>query len=121
MYVSKSTQWWEYVVLKTFNENNWIENFCMSRDTFVYLCSQLQLRLRHIDIHMRKAIPTEQCLAITFGALPLQQNTGPLPSIWSRTINHLYDCSRDMYMHCRSFTKTIHKLSNWIVLLAGCS
>ena len=52
----------------------------MSKDTFMYLCNQLQPRLKHADTHMRKAIPTEQCLAIThYGPLPPLQNTGPLP------------------------------------------
>lgn len=52
----------------------------------MYLCNQLQPRLKHADTHMRKAIPTEQRLAITLWSLAT-------PAEY-RTIAHLFGVGR---------------------------
>ena len=52
----------------------------------MYLCNQLQPRLKHADTHMRKAIPTEQHLAITLWSLAT-------PAEY-RTIAHLFGVGR---------------------------
>ena len=44
---------------------HWLENFRMSRATFMYLCNELRLAIERDDTAMRKAIPTEQRVALT--------------------------------------------------------
>ena len=38
----RSSTWWDRIVNQSFNERDWLENFRMSRETFVYLCSELK-------------------------------------------------------------------------------
>ena len=35
--------WWETVVLKTFTEDDWVENFRLSRATFHMLCERIEV------------------------------------------------------------------------------
>ena len=38
----RSNTWWEQVVNSNFTEQDWLENFCMSRTTFLYLYDELR-------------------------------------------------------------------------------
>jgi len=38
----RSTYWWERIVNSTFTPNDWLENFRLSHNTFVYLCNELR-------------------------------------------------------------------------------
>lgn len=37
----RSEDWWQRIVLGTFTQKQWLENFRMSRDTFMELCNEL--------------------------------------------------------------------------------
>ena len=65
----RSTHWWDDVVLKTFTEEDWVENFRVSKHTFHYLCEQLSPLIKRKDTVLRKAIPVEHRLAITLWCL----------------------------------------------------
>ena len=41
----RSDHWWNFIVLKTFTPQDWVENFRMSRQTFDYLCQRLHPQL----------------------------------------------------------------------------
>ena len=73
---------------------------CMSRDTFMCLCSQLQPRLKHADTHMRKAIPTKQCLAITLWSLATPAEYRTIAHLFGVGRSTVYMIVQDMYMHC---------------------
>lgn len=62
----RSSYWWEQIVGRTFTSQDWLENFRMSRATFMYLCNELRLAIERDDTTMRKAIPTEQRVALTW-------------------------------------------------------
>lgn len=34
---ASSSEWWECIILLTWNDQQWLENFYMSRDTFVHV------------------------------------------------------------------------------------
>ena len=38
----RSSRWWEYVVLESFQDHDWKQNFRMSKKTFDYLCNQIR-------------------------------------------------------------------------------
>ena len=45
----------------------------MSQATFLYVCNELQSTIERADTEMRKAIPVEQRVALTFSfSLPMQ-------------------------------------------------
>ena len=58
--VIRSSYWWDYIVLKTFIPNDWMENFWISRETSQYLCQKLQHVISHDDTILRKAISVEK-------------------------------------------------------------
>ena len=70
---------------QSFNEGDWLENFRMSRGTFLYLCAELK-SLEKRDTVMRRAIPLEQRVAIALWRLATNGDY--------RTIAHLFGVSR---------------------------
>ena len=82
----RSDQSWNEIVLKTFNAQDWVENFRMSRDTFIYLCQRQSPALCRKDTAMRHPVTVEQCIAITLCCLAT-------PSEY-RTIAHVFGVAR---------------------------
>ena len=83
LFRGRSESWWSEVVLKTFTERQWIENFRMSHRTFLHLCDQLHPKLFRSDTHY---IPVKKRVAIAlwFLATPGEY----------RTIAHLFGVAR---------------------------
>ena len=42
----RSDVWWNAVVMKTFTHQDWLENFRICKDTFMYICNKLSPTLR---------------------------------------------------------------------------
>ena len=82
----RSSYWWEQIVCQTFTSRDWLENFRMSHATFVYLCNELRSAIEKDDTAMRKAVPTEQRIAITLWFLATNADY--------RTIGHLFGVAR---------------------------
>ncbi|XP_074863292.1 BBSome complex member BBS4 isoform X2 [Carettochelys insculpta] len=60
-----STDWWEQLVLSEWDDDCWLQNFCMSRQTFLELCQWLIPALRHQDTFMWRALSVEKRVGIT--------------------------------------------------------
>ena len=50
---------------RTFNQNDWYENFRLRKETFEYLCNELKVYIEKKDTRLRQAIPVKLRLAIT--------------------------------------------------------
>ena len=74
--------WWENVVLLTFTDYDWLQNFRMKRSTFEYLCAQLQPVIQRHNTHLRRAISVRHRVAVTLWCLAA-------PAEY-RTISHLF-------------------------------
>ena len=61
----RSSHWWEHIVKSTFTSQDWLENFCISQHTFLYLCDELWSSIKKSDTEMRKAVPTDMHVALT--------------------------------------------------------
>ena len=87
-FICRSSQWWDYVVCRTFTSADWIENFRMSRETFLYLCEQLHPRLskQNTVTVMCNAITVERRVAISLWFLATSSEY--------RTIGHLFGVAR---------------------------
>ena len=79
-FLSRSSLWWDRIVLETFGENDWIENFSMG-PYFLYLCDKLKASISWHDTCFRKAITIHQHVTITLCCLAT--------SCEYRTIAHL--------------------------------
>ena len=73
-------------MLDTFSEKDWIENFCVSRNTFYFLCSLLRPCIERQDICLRKCICVEHRVAITLWYLATCSEY--------QTIGHLFSVAR---------------------------
>ncbi|XP_065892875.1 uncharacterized protein [Dysidea avara] len=81
-----SNVWWNNVVLRTFNQQDWLDNFRMSKETFLYICSKLSPALARTDTLMRKCLSVERRVAVTIWSLATP--------IEYRTIAHLFGIAR---------------------------
>ena len=77
---------WNHIVLVTFTQENWIENFRMNRETFDYLCTQLRPWIQRKSTRLREPISVEHRLAITLWCLSTCAEY--------RTIGHLFGVAR---------------------------
>ena len=82
----RSSHWWDHVVNSCFTAQDWLNNFRMSKETFMYLCDKLRTSIVKADTVMRKAIPTEQRVAMTLWFLSTGSDY--------RTIGHLFGVSK---------------------------
>ena len=82
----RSSHWWEYVVLRTFTATDWIENFRISRETFLFICEKLRPHIERQNTRLRRAISVEKRLAITLWCLATCSEY--------RTIGHLFGVAR---------------------------
>ena len=65
MCIFRSDNWWNFIVLETFTDHDWIENFRVSRETFGYICQQLRPLIMRQNTRFRQAISVEQRVGIT--------------------------------------------------------
>lgn len=85
VYTYRSTHFWEYIN-QTFTEEDWIENYRVSRNTFLYLCNELRPTIQRQNTRMRQAIKVEHRVAITLWCLATCAEY--------RSIGHLFGVAR---------------------------
>ncbi len=81
----RSSQWWERVVMETFTHQDWMHNFRMSRETFLFVCQELK-SIEKRNTSMRKAIPLQKRVSIALWFLSTNSDF--------RTISHLFGVSK---------------------------
>ncbi|CAM4440791.1 unnamed protein product [Lepidochelys kempii] len=64
-----STDWWDRIVLRVWDDSQWLKNFCTCRATFMELCDLLSPALKHKDTKMRAALTVEKRVAIALWKL----------------------------------------------------
>ncbi|XP_070552294.1 uncharacterized protein [Ptychodera flava] len=92
----RSRNWWEDVVLRTWNDSDWVENFRMTKATFRFLCNRLRDRINRIHTRFRSAVMVDQRIAITLWKLGTNCDY--------RTIGHLFGVGRSTV--CEIFRET---------------
>ena len=65
----RSDVFWSRIVLNHFNETDWIQNFRMRRETFLYLCDCLRARLGKEMCRSRMTVSVEKRKAISLWCL----------------------------------------------------
>ena len=81
----RSAHWWDDVVKAIFTQEDWLKNFRLSRETFLYMCNKLRSTIEKRDTVMRKVIPVEQRPALMLWFLATGADY--------RTIGHLFGVS----------------------------
>uniref|UniRef100_A0A1X7UXB7 Uncharacterized protein n=1 Tax=Amphimedon queenslandica TaxID=400682 RepID=A0A1X7UXB7_AMPQE len=47
--VERSQHWWDYIIMSTFKNKDWLENFRLSKLTSKHWCDQLRPYIQHQD------------------------------------------------------------------------
>ena len=84
----RSTCWWEGIVGGTFTHQDWLDNFWMSHQTFLYLCNELRSSIDRTDTVMTRAVSVERRVGLTLWFLATNSDY--------RTIGHLFGVSKGM-------------------------
>lgn len=100
----RSSHWWANVVLNNFRPHDWMENFRMSKSTFMYVCDQLRPLIQKQNTRMRKPVSTECRVAITLWILAT--------SAEYRSVAHLFGLAHCIVCkivneNCRAITKKL--------------
>lgn len=82
----RNSLWWDRIVLEMFLPSDWIENFRMKHETFLYVCDKLRPAIEHQETRFRKTISIEKRVAITLWCLAT-------PAEY-RTVAHLFGIAR---------------------------
>ena len=84
--LSRSSQFWESDMLTTFTSRQWTENFCLTKDTFMYMCNEFRARLTKENTRMRRAVSVEKRVAVALWR--------PATNCECRAIAHLFGISQ---------------------------
>ncbi|XP_013405607.1 protein ANTAGONIST OF LIKE HETEROCHROMATIN PROTEIN 1 [Lingula anatina] len=95
----KSSHWWEHIVNRTFTDGDWMENFCMKRATFQYLCHELRPFLEK-NSH-RKCYSVELRVAVTLWICG--------SGMEYRSIGHLFGI--EISLACTIFQETVQAIA----------
>ena len=93
-------------MMDTFQHHDWVENFRMCKERFIYLCDKLRPVISCQDTRFRKCISTEKRVALTLWCLAT-------PTEY-RTLAHLFGIARStvcMIVHttCKAIVDTLMK------------
>jgi len=97
----RSSRWWERIVLETFTDQQWVENFRMTKETFEMLCDLLEDHLKPRENAFRDALDVKKQVAITLYWLGSTSEY--------RTVGHLFGVGKATVCKC------VHSVCNSVV------
>ncbi len=87
----QTSDWWE-ITAQRFTDEQWLEDFRVSRETFKYICTNLKPALQRQDTSYRLCIPLEKWVAIALYKLASTTEY--------RTVANLFAVSRTSVCRC---------------------
>lgn len=80
------------MIVPSFTHMQWVHNFRMSEETFLYLCAKLRPMMEKIDTNFRLCVPLKKRVAIALWKLATNSEY--------RSIGHLFGVSRTTVCRC---------------------
>ena len=119
----RSAHWWNHIVLETFTDSDWLENFHVSRTAFVYLCSELQSAIAKKRRRFRRPISVQKRVAITLWVLYSNHYRilDCRSSSWCSPMYSVLYCAGDLQVHCSHFITKVYSVSSWQQLACNSS
>ena len=104
--MARSDVWWNNVVMRTSTHQDWLQNFRMCKETFLYICNRLSPELERSDTVMRRPLSVQRRVAVCLWCLAT-------PTEY-RTIAHLFGIGRStvcdiVHETCRAIVKVLMK------------
>ena len=94
--IARSDVWWNNVVMRTFIHQDWLQNFIMCKETFLYIiCNHLSSELERRDTVMRRPLSVQGRVAVCLWCLatPIEYRIIASSFVWYWSINCLWYCS----------------------------
>nr|XP_025039017.1 uncharacterized protein LOC112545340 [Pelodiscus sinensis] len=66
-----NSDWWDQIIMEHWDDQQWLQNFHMWKDTFMELCEWLTSALTQWDTHMQPAIPLQEQITIAIWKLTM--------------------------------------------------
>ncbi|XP_077057586.1 uncharacterized protein LOC143710531 [Siphateles boraxobius] len=99
---NRATEWWD-VIVPGFTNAQWVQNFRMSEETFIYLYNKLRPVMERQDTSFRKCVPLKKRVAIALWKLATGSEY--------RTVGHLFGVSVTTVCRCvQEFTAAAETL-----------
>ncbi|XP_077088405.1 uncharacterized protein LOC143740226 [Siphateles boraxobius] len=99
---NRATEWWD-VIVPGFTNAQWVQNFRMSEETFIYLYNKLRPVMERQDTSFRKCVPLKKRVAIALWKLATGSEY--------RTVGHLFGVSITTVCRCvQEFTAAAETL-----------
>ncbi|XP_062273057.1 uncharacterized protein LOC133978761 [Scomber scombrus] len=96
----RSRHWWDTIV-PDFNAQQFMQNFRVSRDSFMYICDRTKTILARQDTNYRLSVPVEKRVAIAIWKLATGSEY--------RTISHLFGVGLSTVFNCvQEFCKAVN-------------
>nr|XP_055023093.1 uncharacterized protein LOC129413421 [Misgurnus anguillicaudatus] len=87
----RASEWWD-VIVPGFTNSQWLENFRMSEETFVYLCNKLRPAISRNDTNFRVCVSPRKRIAIALWKLATGSEY--------RSVGHLFGVSITTVCRC---------------------
>ncbi|KAK0152795.1 hypothetical protein N1851_005668 [Merluccius polli] len=75
---NRASEWWN-IVVSSFTNAQWVQNFRMSEETLDFLCNKLRPVMERQDTSFRKCVTLKKRVAIASGSLLLAQSIEAYP------------------------------------------
>lgn len=86
--------WWQTVV-PSFTDDQWMQNFRMSRETFQYICRRLKPALEKMDTNYRIAVPLQKRVAVALWKLATNAEYRSVSHLFGVGISTACDCLKE--------------------------
>ena len=80
-------------MLRKFTQQDWMENFRMCKETFMYICIKLAPTLRRSDTVLWKSLSVERRVAVTLWCLATPTEYQTIAHLFGITFNCVRDSS----------------------------
>ena len=87
-----SSQWWDRIVLETFTEAQWVQNFRVRKETFDFLCSKLEPTLVAEEIFVKQPLDVQTQVAVALYWLALSAEYRTVANLFGIGISTVFSC-----------------------------
>ncbi|XP_057681077.1 uncharacterized protein LOC130909040 [Corythoichthys intestinalis] len=91
---TKADDWWRQV-LPSFTDQQFVENFRTSKETFQYLCRRLRPAMERVDTTFRLAVPLDIRIAVALWKLATNSDYRSIGHIFGIGLSTACDCLRE--------------------------
>ncbi|KAL1250552.1 hypothetical protein QQF64_018348 [Cirrhinus molitorella] len=92
---NRASKWWD-VIVPSFTNTQWLENFRMSEETFIHLCNKLRPVMERRDTNFHVCVPLKKRVAIVLWKLATSAEYRSVGHIFGVSITTVCRCVWDL-------------------------